>query len=139
MSFVGKIFRNKKPKHITIGDFIKDVETKIESLSLSDKTIGTIEKRVRDLELTLRALSSRIEEFSKERKEMDEISKRVIELVSLIYTMDTKINNLSKQIYDMKNEIENPRHVNAPKPKKRKDTSQIELKLKGVNHDRRSE
>lgn len=135
MAFIDKIFKKKPPKRITINNFIKDVEDKLDSLLLSDKTIGNLEKKVKDLDTALGSLSNKIQEFSKERKEMDEISNRVIELVSLIYTMDTKINNLSKQFEEIKRETlrNKPSH---PKLKKRKEIGQFELEL-GSNNKRK--
>ncbi len=134
MSFLGRIFKKKPKKISTINEFIIDIESKLNSLTLGDKSISKLEKKTNDINVTLKKLNDRIQEFSQERKEMDEISKRVIELVSLIYTMDTKINNLSKKFEEIKREMSITKPVKIPKLKRGKDEKQFDLDLRIHNN-----
>ena len=137
MSFLSRIFNRKPKKFSTINEFITDVESKLNSLTLGDKSISKLERKTNDLNMTLKKLNDKIEEFYEERKEMDEISKRVIELVSLIYTMDTKINNLSKKFEEIKRETSKTKTVKIPKVKRGKEEKQFDLDLKIYNRDKK--
>lgn len=137
MSFLGKIFKKKPKRALTISEFITDIESKLNSLVLGDKTIIRLERKIENFNYKLKDFYDKIQEFSRERKEMEEISRRVIELVSLIYTMDTKINNLNKEFEEIKRELAREgRVLKTPKPKKRKEAGQFELEL---NHSANKE
>ena len=130
MFFLNKIFKKKPRRTPTIGEFITDIETRLNRLDLGEKAITKLERRIDEFNYKLKDFHDKIQDFSKERKEMEEISRRVIELVSLIYTMDTKINNLNKEFEEIKRELAREgRALKGPKPKKRKEAGQFELEL----------
>ena len=97
MRFLKQIFR-KRNKEVTVGGFITDIESKLEQIKLTERTVNKMADRVKDLDAAIKDFKKKFAEFNEEHGRMDEVTQRVIEVVNHIYDMDLRLAQLEKKI-----------------------------------------